>query len=65
MLNMSVSINSYLILAVDFIMAMIIGAALIKMLLYVSYKNRIFDLPDASRRDVTMSCEDVTGAVAE
>lgn len=50
MLNMSVSINSYLILTVDFIMAMIIGAALIKMLLYVSYKNRIFDLPDASRR---------------
>ena len=42
--------QTYLILATDFIMAMLIAAGLIKMLLYVSYKNRIFDLPDASRR---------------
>ncbi len=42
--------QTYFILATDFIMAMLIAAGLIKMLLYVSYKNRIFDLPDASRR---------------
>ena len=47
---MNASITSYLILSADFILAMIIGTILIKLLLFVAYKNRIFDLPDASRR---------------
>ena len=42
--------ESYLILAADFILAMIFGAGIIKMLLHISYKNQLFDLPDASRR---------------
>ena len=47
---MNAIISSYLILAADFILSMIIGTILIKLLLFVAYKNRIFDLPDASRR---------------
>ena len=42
--------ESYLILAADFIFAMLFGAGIIKMLLLISYKNQLFDLPDASRR---------------
>lgn len=36
----------YLILAVDFLLAVGVGAAIVKLLLIVSYKNRIFDIPD-------------------
>ncbi|MBR6002863.1 MAG: undecaprenyl/decaprenyl-phosphate alpha-N-acetylglucosaminyl 1-phosphate transferase [Bacteroidales bacterium] len=47
---MDANIRNYIILAADFITAMMLGAVLIKMLLHVSYKNRIFDEPDATRR---------------
>ena len=40
----------YLILFADFLLAILIGAGLIKVLLSISYKNKIFDIPDASRR---------------
>ena len=43
-------IQTYLILAADMILGALIGAGLVKMLLHVAYKNRIFDLPDAERR---------------
>lgn len=36
----------YLILAVDFLLAVGVGAAIVKLLLIVSYKNRLFDIPD-------------------
>ena len=36
----------YLILAVDFLLALGVGAAIVKLLLVVAYKNRLFDIPD-------------------
>ncbi|MBP5559845.1 MAG: undecaprenyl/decaprenyl-phosphate alpha-N-acetylglucosaminyl 1-phosphate transferase [Bacteroidales bacterium] len=36
----------YLILAVDFLLAVGVGAAIVKLLLVVAYKNRLFDIPD-------------------
>ncbi|MBO4475715.1 MAG: undecaprenyl/decaprenyl-phosphate alpha-N-acetylglucosaminyl 1-phosphate transferase [Bacteroidales bacterium] len=36
----------YLILFIDFVLALAVGAAIVKLLLVVSYKNRIFDIPD-------------------
>ena len=47
---MEANLRNYLILAADFFAAMALGAVMIRMLLHVSYKNRIFDLPDATRR---------------
>ncbi len=36
----------YIILTVDFILATVVGASIVKMLLVVSYKNKLFDIPD-------------------
>ena len=43
-------IQTYLILFSDLILGSLIGAGLIRMLLFIAYKNRIFDQPDATRR---------------
>ena len=43
-------ITSYLILASDLIMSALIGSGIILLLLQITYKNRIFDQPDATRR---------------
>lgn len=41
--------ESYLILAADFLLGLGLGVVLIRLLLYVSYRNRIFDLPDGRK----------------
>ena len=48
--DMDTDLRNYLLLASDFIAALLLGALMIRMLLHVSYKNRIFDEPDAARR---------------
>lgn len=35
----------YMVIAIDFIVAFIVGTALLRMLLFVSYKNQLFDMP--------------------
>ncbi len=39
----------YLIIAIDFILAAVVGASIIRMILNVSYKNQLFDMPDARK----------------
>ena len=35
----------YMVIAIDFAVAFLVGASIIRMLLYVSYKNQLFDMP--------------------
>ena len=35
----------YIVIFVDFVLSMIVGASIIRMLLYVSYRSRLFDMP--------------------
>ena len=39
----------FIILIVDFLLAVAVGAAIVKMLLTVAYKNRLFDIPNQRR----------------
>ncbi len=39
----------YSIIAIDFILSLIVGALMIRMILYVSYKGRLFDIPDGRK----------------
>ena len=46
-------LSFYLILAIDFILAVVVGAAIIRMLLSVAYKNKLFDIPDERKVHTT------------